>query len=72
MRFLGQVVKAHRRVLVIQNEMRERVREKVLKNVESCAGTLKEETKNIIYSELDLEVVNIPKKHKLDWSFLGV
>lgn len=37
MRFLGQVVKAHCRVFVIQSEMRERgrEREKVLKNVES-------------------------------------
>lgn len=63
MRFLGQVVKAHCRVFVIQSEMRERGREREgAQECRVCAGTLKEETKNIIYSELDLEIVNIQNK----------
>lgn len=53
---LGQVTKACCRVLVIQSKRRER--RKSLRNVESWAGTLKEETRDTVHSELDLEVVN--------------
>lgn len=55
-------------MLVIQSKMRE----KVLKNVESCAGTPKEKTRDTVYSELDLEVVNTKQSKNLtgiSWEF---
>lgn len=38
---LGSIVKAHCGMLVIQNKVSEREREKVLQNVETWIGTLK-------------------------------
>lgn len=56
---LGQVAKACCRMLVIRGKMRER--KKLLKDVESWAGALKEETRHIVHFELDPEVVNTSK-----------